>query len=65
MSVVDRLLIREEIDALELDLAQAREHDTATAPVIEAHIIRLEALFEKKARSAGPQAWRRPQRETI
>lgn len=65
MSVIDRLLIREEIDALELDLSRARERDPATAPVIEAKIIRLEALFERRARTDRPRAPRLPQDEVI
>lgn len=42
MSIVDRLLIREEIDALELDLSRARARDPAAAQSIQAEIARLE-----------------------
>lgn len=48
MTIVDRLLIREEIDSLELDLASARGVDPARARAIEAQIARLEARLRRQ-----------------
>lgn len=46
MNVVERLLIREEIDSLELDLARAREtDDDGAVSEIGARIARLEAIL--------------------
>jgi hypothetical protein len=45
MKLVDRLLLREEIDALEIDLWRARAREPAAAPSIQAEIDRLEHLI--------------------
>lgn len=47
MTVIERLLLREEIDALELDLAAARGVDWGSAQAIEARISRLEAKLRR------------------
>ncbi|MBL8551021.1 MAG: hypothetical protein JNJ73_13625 [Hyphomonadaceae bacterium] len=52
MTFIDRLLIREEIDALELDLAAARGADPGRAPAIEAQIIRLETKLRRATGAA-------------
>jgi hypothetical protein len=54
MDVIQRLLIRDDIDALELDLAQARERDPSTVPVIREEIARLERLIDRSAARRQP-----------
>lgn len=49
MNVVDRLLIREAIDALELDLARAREREPHNVEFLRFEIERLESLLGAKA----------------
>jgi hypothetical protein len=57
MNVIQRLLIRDDIDALELDLARARERDPSTVPAIREEIARLERLIDQSAaRSQRAQA---------
>jgi|LNFM01.1.fsa_nt_gb hypothetical protein len=57
MNVIQRLLMREDIDALELDLARARERDPNIAPEICEEIARLERLIAQSAarRQPSPQ----------
>lgn len=52
MNIVERLLMREEIDALELDLARAREvDDIGRASEISARIARLETNLSMPRRN--------------
>ncbi len=50
MNIIQRLLIRDDIDALELDLTRARERDPSAVPAIRDEIARLERLIETAAR---------------
>lgn len=55
MNFVERLLLREEIDSLELDLARARETgDDGTVSEIGARIARLEARLGIACRGSPP-----------
>lgn len=51
MTVIDRLLTREAIDSLELELAAARGADPGRAGEIEAEIRRLEARLQRSAKA--------------
>ncbi len=54
MKFVERLLMREEIDSLELDLSRARDISDAEAIAeIGARIARLEATLAKACRDRG------------
>jgi len=57
MKIVERLLMREEIDSLELDLARARDRGDASAvSEISACIARLEATLAVAYRGDDPIA---------
>jgi hypothetical protein len=54
VTFVERLLIREEIDSLELDLSRAREiNDDGAVAEIGARIARLEAALASACRDRG------------
>lgn len=54
MNVIQRLLIRDDIDALELELARARERDPGAVPAIREEIARLERLIDPCAARRQP-----------
>ena len=63
MTFVERLLIREEIDSLELDLSRAREiNDDGAVSEIGARIARLEAALTNACRDRGRLADDEPDR---
>ncbi len=65
MSVIQRLLIRDDIDALELDLARARERDPSVVPEIGEEIARLERLFNQSAARCQPSPQTGAKSETL
>lgn len=54
MNIIQRLLIRDDIDALEFDLARARERDPSAIPAISDEIARLERLIDPAASRRQP-----------
>ncbi len=59
MNVVERLLVREEIDSLELDLARARERDDSEEVcALSARIARLEEAMTSARRGDDQSAGR-------
>lgn len=61
MNVIDRLLVREALDALELDLSRARERDPDAVQSILAEIVRLERSLDDadpagRTEKTGPSA---------
>ncbi|GAM97011.1 hypothetical protein U91I_00632 [alpha proteobacterium U9-1i] len=59
MNVVERLLVREEIDSLELDLARARERgDSEEVCALSARIARLKEALTIARRGDGQSAGR-------
>lgn len=48
MNVIQRLLLRDEIDALEVDLERAREREPERVARISAEIARLERLINQR-----------------
>lgn len=49
MNVIQRLLVRDDIDALEVDLERAREREPEHVARISAEIARLERLINQRA----------------
>jgi hypothetical protein len=54
MNVIQRLLIRDDIDALELDFARARERDPSAMLDIREEIERLERLIDQSVSRRQP-----------